>query len=62
MSDQMQVRCHIVYIDTFSNLNSNFKFPEYLYTFDRACDEIRMEIQTENFFRNLTSTRLKFTD
>jgi hypothetical protein len=27
-------------------------------TRDRACDEIRMEIQTENFFRSLISTRL----
>ena len=34
---------------------SNLKFPEY---FDRACDEIRMELQTENFFGSLMSTRL----
>jgi hypothetical protein len=27
-------------------------------TFDRACDEIRMEIQTTNFFGSLISTRL----
>jgi hypothetical protein len=33
---------------------SNFKFPEYL----RYCDEIRMEIQTTNFFGSLISTRL----
>jgi hypothetical protein len=26
-------------------------------TFDRPCDEIRMEIQTENFFRSLISMR-----
>jgi len=29
-------------------------------TFDRACDEIRMEIQTENFFRSLISMRFFF--
>jgi hypothetical protein len=27
-------------------------------TFDRACDETRMEKQTENFFASLISTRL----
>jgi hypothetical protein len=27
-------------------------------TFDRTCDEIRMEIQTENFFGSLISTKL----
>jgi hypothetical protein len=27
-------------------------------TFDRPCDEIRMEIQTENVFRSLISMRL----
>ena len=29
-------------------------------TFDRPCDEIRIEIQTENFFRNLISPRLMY--
>ena len=29
--------------------------------FDRACDEIRMERQTENFFRSLISMRLPIT-
>ena len=29
----------------------------FQYTFDRACDEIKMRIQTENFFRSLISTR-----
>ena len=28
-------------------------------SFDRPCDEIRMKIQTENFFRSLILTRLK---
>ena len=28
-------------------------------TFDRVCDTIRMEIQTEKFFSNLISTRLR---
>jgi hypothetical protein len=30
----------------------------YQNTFDRVCDEIRMKIQTENFFGILISTRL----
>jgi hypothetical protein len=40
------------------SLKNKAKFLYFQITFDRPCDEIRMKIQTENFFGSLISTRV----
>ena len=45
-------------VQTTSGMNRGGSNLNFQNTFDRSCNEIRMEIQTVNIFGNLISTRL----